>query len=358
MKILLALLHKEWKNIKRNPLLVRMVVGMPLMVMLVIPLVADMDVKNVNVSVVDRSHTILSRRIVSDINASGNLAVGQVTDSYTSAFDDIKSGRSDVILTIAPHEASFSIEGNGVNATKGLLGSGYVAQSVGGTLRRWAADQGVEPDTRTISGLNLYNPTLNFRHYMIPALITVLLVMICGFLPALNLVNEKEEGTIETMNVSPVPRLTFILSKLIPFWIIGMLVVTVGMTVGWAVYGLAPRGNIAAIYLAVMLFSLTMSGLGVTVANKSSTMLETIFVMFALIMIFQLLSGLFTPIRSMPQWAQCITYAIPPRYFIEIMRSIYLRGAGVVDLWTQYAALGGFALTLCAAAAFTYRKQS
>lgn len=185
----------------------------------------------------------------------------------------------------------------------------------------------------------------------------VLLILICGFLPALNLVSEKESGTIEAMNVTPVGRFTFVLSKLIPFWAVGLLVVTVGMLVGWLVYGLVPAGHIAYIYLAAILFTLVMSGLGVSIANRSSTLLQSIFVMFAFIVIFQLMGGLFTPIASMPRWAQVLTYAIPPRYFIEIMRAVYLKGAGIADLWQQYAALAAFALLFCLVAAKTYRKR-
>ena len=105
------------------------------------------------------------------------------------------------------------------------------------------------------------------------------------------------------------------------------MVISVGMLIGWLVYGLAPAGNIGNIYLAAILFSLVMSGLGVSIANQSATILQSIFVMFAFIMIFQLMGGLFTPISSMPQWAQYITYAVPPRYFIEIMRAVYLKGS-------------------------------
>ena len=206
--------------------------------------------------------------------------------------------------------------------------------------------------------VNLYNQALDFRDYMIPALMVVLLIVICGFLPTLNLVSEKETGTIEAMNVTPVGRWEFILSKLIPYWVVALLVVTIGMLIGWLVYGVAPKGNVADIYLATILFSLVMSGLGVFIANKSATILQSIFVMFAFIVIFQLMGGLFTPIASMPGWAQCVTYAIPPRYFIEVMRSVYLKGASMADLWIQYAALLGFAMLACVAAAFTYSKRT
>lgn len=366
LTILRALLTKEIKLMKRNPLIPKIIIGMPFMVMLVLPLVANLDVRNVNVAVVDNDRSQLSRRMIADIDATGELSVSAVTGTHDEAMAMIEDDKADVILTI-PADYSRNIgragnivdvEANGVNATKGMLGAQYVAQSVTGTLSQWQEENGIALPRQTVSVVNCYNSTLNFRNYMIPALMVVLLIIICGFLPALNLVSEKETGTIEAMNVTPVSRFAFVLSKLIPFWIVGLIVVTVGMLVGWLVYGLVPAGNIGAIYLATILFSLAMSGLGVTIANKSATMLQSIFVMFAFIMIFQLMSGLFTPIRSMPQWAQCITYAIPPRYFIEIMRSVYLKGAGMTDLWTQYAAIAIFATVLSLLAALTYKKKS
>ena len=365
-RILKALLRKEMRLMMHNPLIPRIIIMMPVVVMLVMPLVANLDVKNVNVTVVDNDHSQLSRRIISDIGAAESLSVEAVCNTHEEAMLTVEDGKSDVILTIPVDYSAklisgmipVDVEANGVNATKGMLGAQYVVQSVTSTLRQWMEEDGMSIPQPEISVINRYNPTLNFRNYMIPALMVVLLIIICGFLPALNLVSEKESGTIEAMNVTPVSRMTFVLSKLIPFWIVGLLVVTVGMLIGWLIYGLVPQGSIAAIYLAAVLFSLVMSGLGVSIANQSSTMLQSIFVMFAFIIIFQLMSGLFTPIRSMPEWAQCITYAIPPRYFIEIMRSIYLKGTSVGELWQQYLILMGFAVFFSSVAAITYRKQS
>lgn len=364
--ILKALLKKEVAMMRRNPIIPKVILIMPLMVMLVIPLVANLDVKNVNVTVVDNDHSQLSRRIISDMEAAESLFVVAVCNTHNEALQTIEIGEADVVFTIPvdfsvdiiSENLKIDIEANGVNASKGMLGARYVSQSVMQTLNQWQVDQGVQLHKSTISVLNRYNPTLNFRNYMIPALMVVLLIIICGFLPALNLVGEKESGTIEAMNVTPVSRMTFVLSKLIPFWIIGLVVITIGVLVGWLVYGLLPEGNLGAIYLAAILFSLVMSGLGVSIANQSSTMLQSIFVMFAFIMIFQLMSGLFTPISSMPKWAQYFTYAVPPRYFIEIMRGVYLKGALIAELWQQYVVLSGFALLLLAFAALTYRKQS
>lgn len=137
-------------------------------------------------------------------------------------------------------------------------------------------------------------------------------------------------------NKRNVGRLTFVLSKLIPFWAAGLFVITIGMIIGWLVYDLKPEGSITSIYLASLLFIIIMSGIEVMIANTSSTMLQSIMVMFAIIIVFQLMGGLSTPVSSMPQWAQTITYLLPPRYFNEIMRSVYLKGADISDLNTQY----------------------
>lgn len=366
LRILKALLKKETVLMRRNPIIPRMIIAMPIVVMLLLPLVANLDVKNVKVAVIDNDHTQLSRRIISDIESAESLSISAMCQTHNEAMDVIEKGGADVLLTIPPDYSKHLISGlpevdveaNGVNATKGMLGAQYVSMSVAATLTQWQAENGLRRGGETLNVINRYNPTLNFRNYMIPALMVVLLIIICGFVPALNLVNEKETGTIEAMNVTPVGRFSFVLSKLIPFWVVGLFVVTVGMLIGWLVYGLTPTGDILAIYLAAILFSLVMSGLGVSIANTSSTMLQSIFVMYAFIMVFQLMSGLFTPIRSMPEWAQYFTYAIPPRYFIEIMRAVYLKGTPIVELWEQYAILLGFAISLSVIAALTYRKQN
>ena len=366
LMILKALLRKEIKLIRRNPIIPKIIVMMPLMVMLVMPLVANLDVKQVKVTVVDNDRSDISRRIAADLQAADNIDVIDNCSSYDGALRLMENGTSDVILCIPYRFAAdmlsdprpLDIVANGVNANKGMLGARYVAQSVASTLKEIRMESGIAAEIKESSVINRFNPTLNFRNYMIPALMVMLIIIICGFLPALNIAEEKATGTIEAMNVTPVSRFIFVLSKLIPYWVAGLIVVSVGRVIGRLVYGLAPEGSIGQIYLAAILFSLVMSSLGVIVANVSSTMLQSIFIMFAVVMVFQLMGGLFTPISSMPDWARCLTYGIPPRYFIEIMRSVYLKGTSLSGLWLQYTALGGMAMLLSVIAALTYRKQS
>lgn len=169
--------------------------------------------------------------------------------------------------------------------------------------------------------------------------------------------SEKENGTAEQMNVTPVSAPVFVLSKLIPYWIIGLLDLTVAMAIAWVVYGLTPAGSLGAIFCAALLFVFVMSGIGIVIANASERMSQAMFVMLFVVLVFVLMSGLLTPISSMPLWAQRLAAFLPPRYFIEIMRCIYLKATPMGAMAWHYVALGIFAVCAVGFAALTYRKQ-
>lgn len=373
MKTLTVILRKEFRQFFHNAFLPKLCLTFPLMVMLVMPLVTDMEVRNVGVAVVDLDHSRFSNSLTEDISASAYLKLQSTGSSYSSALRLVEQGDADVIIEIPKdfnaslstgRPLRLSVSANAVNATKGTLGLQYVQNVITSTMTRtmpakahkaasMQADGGMD-----VSVLNFFNPTLNYRFFMIPALMIMLLVMLCGFLPALNIVSEKETGTIEQINVSPVSQLTFTLGKVIPYWIIALFVLTLAILAAFAVYGLRPEGSIATVYAASMLFVIVMSCLGVLIANSSGSMQQVMMVMYFFVMVFILMSGMMTPIQSMPHWAQCVTYAIPPRYYIDIMRSVYLRGAGMADLWRQFLMLAAFAVAFAIAATASYRKQS
>lgn len=366
MGTLRFLLEKEFRQFIRNSFMPKMVVMFPLVVMLVMPLVMTMDIRHIGVAVVDRDHSEASRRLTEKIAASDYFSLQQVTADYASALLLLEEGEVDVILDIPDRfdrslttstPRKVSIAANGVNAIKGSFGAQYLTQVVAQTFTELRSEQGLPQVADAVVVQNRYNPTLDYQWFMIPALMIMLIVMLCGFLPALNLVGEKETGTIEQINVTPVGRFTFTLAKLIPFWVIGFVVLTLAMMIAWAVYGLTPAGNVGAIYLAAALFILSMSGIGVIVANHSSMMQQAMFVMFFFVMVFVLMSGLITPVESMPGWAQTVTLFTPPRYFVDAMRSVYLKGTSVAELWMDYSALCGFAVVLNLWAALSYRKR-
>lgn len=362
MKTLLILLRKEFTLFFKNKFLPKLAFIFPCAVILIIPLVATMDVRHVGVTVVSRDNSPLTRRVVSDLESTSFFSVA-AAPTYADALESVRRGHADVILEIpegfqAGVDAGLAqlphISANGVNGVKGSLGSRYVAQSVMQTLARYSGREVPE----RISVQYLFNPALEYRNNMIPALMIILLIMICGFLPTLNLIGEKEDGTIEQMNVTPVRPAVFVISKVMPYWLIGIVDVTLAMGIAALVYGLVPAGSLGAIYLAALLFVTVISGVGIVVANFSDRMSQGMFVMFFIVMTFILMSGLLTPITSMPQWAQYITYALPPRYFIDIMRSVYLKATPGAALLPEYAALAAFAVVINTLAALTYRKSS
>lgn len=367
------LLEKEFKQFARNPFLPRLVVFLPVLALLILPWAADLTTKNVDVVVVDLDHSPFSARLVKKATAADYFDLSGAAASYSEAMEYIRRGDADIILEIPPHferdlvrhgAAQVMISANAVNSTKGALGSSYLAQIVAGFAEELTAERGAETTVRTgTAELNVvpdvrYNPMMDYKRFMVPAFMVVLLTMICGFLPALNIVMEKEFGTIEQINVSPIGKITFILAKLIPYWLMGVTVLTIGLIIAWLVYGIVPAGGLLTVYTAFVIYVIALSGFGIVVSNYSATMQQAMFVMFFFLIIFILMSGLFTPVSSMPDWAQKITLINPMRYFIGIMRSIFFKASSIADLWPDYLALTVFAAASNIWAVLSYRKSS
>ena len=193
---------------------------------------------------------------------------------------------------------------------------------------------------------------------MIPALFAIVMMLMTGFLPTLNIVSEKEAGTIEQINVTPISKWTFILAKLIPYWVIAFFIITVCLFIAWAVYGITSKGNIALIYLLAMLLALFFSSFGLIISNYSDTMQQAIFVMWFFVVILLLLSGLFTPTRSMPSLAYLTTYINPVSYFIEAMRTVFIRGGNFSSISHQVFALLSIGMFMGSWAVISYKKNN
>ncbi len=169
---------------------------------------------------------------------------------------------------------------------------------------------------------------------------------------------EKEIGTIEQINVTPIKKWEFILGKLIPFWIVGMIVFTIGLTVMYVVYGIFPKGSIPVLYLFAAVYLVALLGFGLLISTFSNTQLQAMFVAFFFMMIFILMSGFFTSIDSMPDWARKMSNLTPVTHFITVVRLIVLKGSGFWQVKTEFFYLIGFALLLNSCAIFNYRKTS
>lgn len=369
MRRLKFLLEKEFKQIVRDKMLPRIIIVLPLIQLIVLPFAANFEMRNINIGFVDSDKSTYSRRLEDKITASGYFRQTDYADSYNTALRSIELDRADVILEI-PHDferrlvsegaAELFIATNAVNGTKGGLAVSYLGSIIESFNAEIRAEQGIT-GTRPIveiTTIERFNPHLDYKIYMVPGIIVFLLSILGGFLSALNIVSEKERGTIEQINVSPISRSIFILGKLIPFWIIGLLVLTIGMGVAWAVYGLTPAGNVLYIYLFAMVYLMAFTGIGLAISNFSDSGQQAMFTAFFFLIIFVLLSGLFTPINSMPDWAKTITLFNPLRYFIEVMRMIYLKGSDFGMLLHHFAVICGFAVIFNVLAVASYRKQN
>lgn len=186
----------------------------------------------------------------------------------------------------------------------------------------------------------------------------MVIITVCGFFPALNIVAEKEAGTIEQINVTPVGKTQFILAKLIPYWVFGLVIYTLCLLLAWAIYGITPVGNVALLYLFMVLLAVIFSSIGLIISNYSDTMQQAMLVMWSIMFCMMLLSGLFTPVRSMPNWAQTLTWIVPVRHYIDAARSVFIRGTSLSGLTTQLAILASMATIMGAWAVWSYKKNS
>jgi len=350
------LIQKEFLQIRRNAFLPRLIFLFPIVIMCVMPWVMSMEVTNIRVAVVDHDRTTLSQRIVHSIEASRYFIFTGQKPSYQAAIAEVEKGKADVILEI--HDGQYLIAANAVNGTKGAMGAAYLAPLISARL---GENTGVRQLALRSEGPGvklLYNPHQNYKLYMIPALFAIVMMLLTGFLPTLNIVGEKEAGTIEQINVTPVSKWAFILAKLIPYWLIALFVVTVSLLLAWAVYDITCEGSLLWVYLLAMLLALFFSSFGLVVSNYSDTMQQAIFVMWFFVVCIMLLSGLFTPTRSMPSWAYLTTYVNPMHYFIDAIRTVFIRGGGFAAIAHQLFALTLIGLFMGVWAVVSYKKNS
>ena len=374
------LLQKEFLQIRRNSFMPKIIFIFPIMVMCVMPWVMNQEVKNIRVDVVDIDHTSHSQQLVHQVEASNYFIFNGQKATYQEAMKDIETSKADIILEI--RDGKYLIAANAVNGTKGSIGSAYLSQIVSGRSaflrpvgskrpeveRPLGSSKNLSPLTSQrlrvgatagiLSPLVLYNKLQSYKVFMIPALMGILMMMLCGFLPALNIVGEKEKGTIEQINVTPVSKWSFILAKLIPYWIIGLVVLTLCLVLSWLVYGITCQGPLWLVYLLAILLALFFSSFGLIVSNYSDTMQQAMLVMWFFVVCLMLLSGLFTPVRSMPDWAYLTTYINPMHYFADAIRTVFVRGGGLQAIAHQVLALFCIAFAMAVWAVQSYKKNS
>jgi ABC-2 type transport system permease protein len=377
MKTLKYLIEKEFKQMFRNPLIPRVIVLFPTMVLLVFPWAVSFEVKNIKIDVVDHSKSVYSQRLTDKIAASQYFILNDTPPDYQKAMINMETGETDMILEIPAtfdkdmvksRSSGVGVAVNAVNGTQGMLGSNYIMQIVNDfsselqdelmhTVPSQSRASLMKMPKVTVIPQYKFNPALDYKNFMIPGFMVLLLTILCGILPALNIVMEKENGTINQINVTPVSKINFILAKLFPYWVVGIVVMIISITISFLIYGLWPAGSTIAVLFSAIVFIISVSGLGIIISNYSETMQQASFLVMFFILILVLLGGMFTPVSSMPAWAQMIAAVNPFNYLTKTFRMLYLNGSTLADVSGNLLVLGLIAVVLNGWAVFSYKKR-
>ncbi|ODS80613.1 MAG: ABC transporter permease [Cytophagaceae bacterium SCN 52-12] len=374
MKTLGFILQKEFRQILRDKTILAMMFVMPTFQLVILPLAANFEVKSINVAYVDHDHSSYSRQLRNKIASSGYFRMMGTPGSYKEGLGMVEYGKADLIVEIpSGFERNLMREGSqkvnlsvdAINGTKASLGGAYLVAVLADFNNnldinmKLAGNRATEPPAKiSVASSNWYNPRAEYKYFMVPGILVILLTMIGGFITALNIVKEKEIGTIEQINVTPIQKWQFILGKLIPFWIVGMVVFTIGLLVMYIVYGIFPKGSLVVLYLFAAVYLVALLGLGLLISTFADTQLQAMFIAFFFMMIFMLMSGLFTSTDSMPEWARMLSDATPVTHFIKVVRLIVLKGSGFSEIKNELGYLVIFAAILNGLAIWNYRKTT
>ena len=372
MRTLRFLLQKEFRQIFRDPAILRIIFAMPMVQLIVLPFAADYEIKNINLSVIDQDRSTYAQELITKMTASGYFRLTDYADSYEQALEAIERDRADIILTIPPNferdlvkenEAKVMLAANAIDGVKAGLGTSYASQIINDYNREVREKWILLPEFNEmpmieIVSSNWYNPHIDYQLFMVPGILAILVTMVGSFLAAMNIVREKEVGTIEQINVTPVKKYEFLLGKLIPFWVLGLLILALGFVVSYLVYGIIPVGSFALIFFFAACYLFAVLGIGLLVSTFADTQQQATLIAFFFMMVFILLSGLYTPVESMPQWAQIISWLNPVTHFVTVIRAIVIKGSGFVDILPELFIVLGFAVFYNTWAVLNYRKTA
>lgn len=361
------LLQKEFLQIFRNKTMLPLIVVMPIFQMLLLSYAANYEVKNLALSIVDHDLSSTSRQLTSKFQASHHFSIKETPFSQKEALEGIANDKIDLILEIPPDfernlvrdgNASVSLLLNAINTQKAGLANAYA----NGIIRDFNPPFPRMATSTVQSGINVtysnwYNPRLDYKTFMVPGILGEIVSLIICFLTAMNIVREREIGTIEQLNVTPIRKWQFIAGKFIPFWIISLVIMTVGLTVGKLVFDIPLLGSLWLVFGYTAAFMPCVLGLGFLISNFADTQQQAMFTAWFFLLIFILMCGLFTPVESMPYWAQILNKANPIAYFVEFMRLVLLKGAGYAEIKTNLFTVLGYAAVVNTLAVWTYRKR-
>ncbi|NPA35884.1 MAG: ABC transporter permease [Chlorobi bacterium] len=369
MQRIIYIVQKEFKQIFRNRMMKPMLFIMPFVQLAVLSYTADFTVKDIRIYVQDQDMSPLSAKLTSKIKASDNFTLKDVSYTYDEGFNKIQDNEIDVILSIPEHfsrnlnanrKTELFITADAINSTKAGISINYLQNIIHDFQIEEAQSKGlieIKPGINTIKR-DWYNPGLDYKFFMVPGILVLLVTMLALFLSGMNIVREKEVGTIEQLNVTPIRKYQFIIGKLLPFLIIGVFEFTVGLAVALLWFKVPFLGSVGVIYMFTIVYLILVLGIGMFISTITDTQQQALFLAWFFSVIFILMSGLFTPIESMPQWAQDLTLLNPIRYYVEVIRLVMLKGSSFASIKVNFLVITLSAIIINMLAIRNYKKTA
>lgn len=373
MRTIGYIIRKEFIQIFRNRSMLPIIFIMPVIQLIILANAATLDLKQINMVVVDEDLSQSSRSLVSKFSGSPFYNIKHARLSVTEAETDIHDGDAAVILHIPQNfeknlmkerKAKVQLLVDAINGMSAGLINAYSSaivadfnKEVVSELVTMPVPDGMQKTIVTIP-YYWYNPQLNYKNFMVPGILGILITMIGMFLACLNLVREKEIGTIEQINVTPVKKYHFIVGKLLPFWIIAMVELAFGLVVGKLLFDIPFLGSVGLLFGFTGLYLLVILSFGLFLSTFADTQQQAMFIAWFIAMVFIMMSGLFTSVENMPEWAQILNRINPIAYFMRVVRMIILKGSGVKDVVFEVVMLFGYFILIINLAIWRYRKTS
>jgi ABC-2 type transport system permease protein len=372
MKRILYLIQKEFRQIQRQKVYLGLIFIMPILQIVVLGFAITTDVKNVPIAIADEDHSIMSRRLTDAFSKNQSFNFLGLSPSMDSALELMKEGKVRLILDVPRHferdlknseHPLVQAIVDGVDGNSAGVALAYVTQIGVNLQKEWFLASGMfdpsimdihltEIETRMV-----YNPDLESKNNIVPGILAVLLMVVTAFLTGMSIVREREIGTLEQLMVTPIRNKELILGKVIPMLLVAFLLFNVGILGAGFVFGLWIKGNLFTLYIMVVLFCMSTLGLGIFASTLAKTQQQAMFIAWFFMVFAILMSGFFIPIENMPQSIQLLTYLNPVRYFMVIIREIYLKGTGFFYLWKEGAAMAAFGLLTFISASLRFNKR-
>ncbi len=373
MKTIGYIIQKEFKQIFRNKAMLPLIFILPIIQLVILSNAATFEVKDIKFSYIDHDKTSFSRELIDKFNASTFFNVVTDFPNNKIANEAMLKGEVDVILEIPLYferdllkskKTSLSVNINAIDGAAAGVENVYINQIIQSFNKNAVADL-MQPSDNVNVPKNIisipsfwYNKTLNYKTFMVPGILVLLVTMITLFLSGMNIVREKEIGTLEQMNVTPIKKYEFIIGKLFPFWVLGMLLLTIGLIIARVLFNVPMVGSTLLMYSYTAIYILVILGMGLFISNFTDTQQQAMFIAWFFIVIFILMSGLFTPIESMPDWAQFLTEFNPIKYYVEVMRMVMLKGSSFTDILSPFIKTTIYAVIMNGLAVWSYKKTN